>query len=81
MIDVFKTVQDVIVEQLGVDDTQVTMDANLQTDLGADSLDTVELIVGLEKAFGIQIPEEEADGIATVGDVVNYVQNLLGDKQ
>ena len=80
MSEVFTKVQKVIVEQLGVDDSQVTMDANFATDLSADSLDTVELIVGFEKEFGIMIPDEDAEGIATVGDVVEYVEKALANK-
>ena len=64
----------VIVDQLGVDEDDVTMDANFVDDLGADSLDIVELIMGLETEFDIEIPDEDAEKIATVGDAVNYIK-------
>jgi acyl carrier protein len=80
MSEIFSKVKEVIVEQLGVDDNQVTMDANFSTDLNADSLDTVELIVGFEKAFNIKIKDEDAENISTVGDVVKYIEKALAEK-
>lgn len=68
----------VIVEKLGVDESEVTLGANFTNDLGADSLDTVELIMELEKAFSITIPDNEAEKIATVADAVNFVKSKLG---
>ena len=72
----FDRVKQVIVDQLGVDDAAVTMEASFVEDLGADSLDIVELIMGLETEFDIEIPDEEAEKISTVGDAVNYLKNL-----
>lgn len=70
----FEKVKSVIVDQLGVDEDDVTMEANFVDDLGADSLDIVELIMGLETEFDIEIPDEDAEKIATVGDAVNYIK-------
>ncbi len=70
----FERVKDVIVDQLGADESAVTMDASFVDDLGADSLDIVELIMGLESEFEIEIPDEEAEKIRTVGDAVNYIK-------
>lgn len=72
----FERVKQVIVDQLGVDDAAVTMDASFVEDLGADSLDIVELIMGLETEFDIEIPDEEAEKISTVGDAVNYLKSI-----
>lgn len=72
----FDRVKQVIVDQLGVDESAVTMEASFVEDLGADSLDIVELIMGLETEFDIEIPDEEAEKISTVGDAVNYLKNL-----
>ena len=66
MADITSKVKEIIVEKLGVDEAEITPEANFTKDLGADSLDTVELIMEFEKAFEIQIPEEEAQKIATV---------------
>jgi acyl carrier protein len=73
--DLEAKVKAVIVDKLGVDESEVTLEANFTNDLGADSLDTVELIMELEKAFGITIPDEDAENIATVGDAINYVKS------
>ena len=70
----FERVKAVIVDQLGVDDSTVTMEASFVDDLGADSLDIVELIMGLETEFDIEIPDEEAEKIRTVGDAVSYIK-------
>lgn len=70
----FEKVKGVIVDQLGVDEDDVTMEANFVDDLGADSLDIVELIMGLETEFDIEIPDEDAEKIVTVGDAVNYIK-------
>ena len=67
-------VRDIIVEQLGVKPDQVTPEAKFIEDLGADSLDTVELIMALEEEFGIEVPDEQAEKLTTVGDVVKYIE-------
>jgi len=69
-------VKDIIVEQLGVKPDQVTPEAKFIEDLGADSLDTVELIMALEEEFGIEVPDEQAEKLTTVGDVVKYIENI-----
>ena len=66
-------VKDIIVDQLGVDEKQVTLEASFVDDLGADSLDTVELVMALEEEFDIEIPDEEAEKIATVQDATSYI--------
>ena len=74
MADITSKVKEIIVEKLGVDEAEITPEASFTKDLGADSLDTVELIMDFEKAFEITIPEEEAQKIATVGDAVKYIE-------
>jgi len=69
---------DIIVEQLSVDKEKVVPNASFVDDLGADSLDLVELIMAMEEGFDIEIPDEDAEGIATVQDAINYVQKLKG---
>lgn len=71
-------VRNIIVERLGVDESEVTLEASFTNDLGADSLDTVELIMELEKEFNISIPDEQAEQIQTVGDAVTYLDSQLG---
>lgn len=75
MSEIATKVKAIIVDKLGVDEKDVTMDANFANDLGADSLDTVELIMELEKEFDLQIPEEAAEKIATVGDAIAFIEN------
>lgn len=72
--EVFEKVKETIIEQLGVTDTAVTMQASFIDDLGADSLDIVELIMALEEEFDIEIPDSDAEKVATVGDVVEYIK-------
>ena len=67
-------VKAIIIDKLGVDASEATNEANFTNDLGADSLDTVELIMELEKEFDIQIPDDEAEKIATVGDAIKFVE-------
>ncbi len=75
--EILNKVQDIIVNKLGVDQDQVTPEASFTNDLGADSLDTVELVMEFEKAFNIQIPDEDAEKIASVGDAVRYLQEKI----
>ena len=72
--EVFEKVKGIIVEQLGVAEASVTMEASFIDDLGADSLDIVELVMALEEEFDIEIPDAEAEKISTVGDVVDYIK-------
>ncbi|HSK48779.1 MAG TPA: acyl carrier protein [Coriobacteriia bacterium] len=72
--EILDKVRGVIVEQLNVDEDVVTEDASFIDDLGADSLDIVELVMALEEEFGISIPDEEAENIKSVGDAVNYIE-------
>ncbi len=74
MADTKERVTSIIVEKLGVDESEIRDDASFQDDLGADSLDTVELIMEFEKEFDMTIPDEDAEKIATVGDAVSYVE-------
>ena len=72
---IFEKVRSIVAEQLSVDAAEVKPESNFQNDLGADSLDTVELVMALEEAFDIEIPDEAAEGITTVGDAVKYIQD------
>ena len=74
MSEIASKVKAIIVDKLGVEESQVTNEASFTNDLGADSLDTVELIMDLEKEFGISIPDDQAEKIATVGDAVSYIE-------
>ncbi len=74
-MDIDAKVKEIIMNKLGVDEGQVTPEASFTNDLGADSLDTVELVMEFEKAFGMQIPDEDAEKIGTVGDAVKYIQS------
>jgi acyl carrier protein len=76
-LSVFEKVKAIIVEQLGVDEDEVTMDASFIEDLGADSLDIVELVMALEEEFDLVIPDEDAEKIRTVGQAVKYLQDHL----
>ncbi|MDR2652272.1 MAG: acyl carrier protein [Prevotellaceae bacterium] len=75
MAEIVSKVTEIIVDKLGVDEKQVTPTASFTNDLGADSLDTVELIMEFEKEFGVQIPDEDAEKITTVGDAIAYIES------
>ncbi len=75
MADLEEKVKQIIIDQLGVDGEEVTPQAKFVEDLGADSLDTVELVMALEEEFGIEIPDEDAEKIATVKDAVDYIKS------
>ena len=74
MSEIKDKVVEIIVEKLGVEVSEVTPEASFTTDLGADSLDTVELIMEFEKEFGITIPDDQAEKISTVGDAISYIE-------
>jgi acyl carrier protein len=76
MSDIEARVRDIVVEQLGVSADEVTTDASFIDDLGADSLDTVELVMALEEEFECEIPDEEAEKITTVKEAVNYINSV-----
>jgi acyl carrier protein len=75
MSSVAEKVKEIVVQQLGVAADQVTEDAKFIEDLGADSLDTVELVMALEEEFGADIPDEEAEKLTTVGDAIKYIES------
>ncbi|MCX7810804.1 MAG: acyl carrier protein [Leptospiraceae bacterium] len=72
--ELFQKVRSIIAQQLGADESEITEDAHFIEDLGADSLDTVELVMALEEEFGIEISDEDAEKIQTVGDVIKYIK-------
>ena len=75
--EVFEKVKDIIVEQLGVEESAVTLEASFIDDLGADSLDIVELVMALEEEFDIEIPDADAEKVVTVNDVVEYIKDNI----
>jgi acyl carrier protein len=80
MADVAEKIKSIIAEQLGVKPEEVTPQASFIEDLGADSLDTVELVMALEEEFGIEIPDEDAEKMATVGDAAKYIEEKIATK-
>ena len=77
MADIAAKVKEIVVNKLGVDEAQITPEASFINDLGADSLDTVELVMEFEKAFSIQIPDEDAEKISTVADAITYLKSKV----
>ena len=75
MSEIAEKVKAIIVDKLGVEESEVTAEASFTNDLGADSLDTVELIMEFEKEFNLSIPDDQAEGIATVGDAIKYLED------
>ena len=73
----YDKIKEIIIDKLGIDNGKITMDAKFIDDLGADSLDTVELIMQFEEEFSIEIPDEEAEGLLSVGQAVDYITNKL----
>ena len=73
--EIFEKVKDIIVEQLGVAENTVTLEASFIDDLGADSLDIVELVMAIEEEFDMEIPDEDAEKVVSVGDVVEYIKD------
>ena len=78
--EIEKKVKAIIVEQLGVSEDEVVPDANIIDDLGADSLDNVELVMAFEEEFGIEIPEDDTEKIRTVKDAIEYIKEKVGDE-
>ena len=78
MADIEAKVKDIIINELGVEPEKVTPNASFVEDLGADSLDTVELVMAFEEEFGIEIPDEDAEKLQTVGDAINYIVKNQG---
>jgi len=79
MADIKSQVVSIIVDKLGVEETEVTPEASFTNDLGADSLDTVELIMEFEKEFGLAIPDDQAEKISTVGDAISFIEAKLAE--
>lgn len=78
--NIFERVQDIVVQQLGVDKNKVTLQANFANDLGADSLDTVELVMAIEEEFSIEIPDEDAEKIATLDQAIQFIEQAVSKK-
>jgi acyl carrier protein len=79
-MDIEAKVKEIIVDKLGVEESQITPEASFTNDLGADSLDIVELVMGFESAFSVSIPDEDAEKIGTVGDAMKYLKEKLENK-
>ena len=77
MSDNLTKIKEIIIDKLGVEESKITSDARFLEDLGADSLDTVELIMQFEEEFGIEIPDDDAENLLSVGNVVDYIANKL----
>ena len=77
MSEQYDKVKEIIIDKLGVDDGKITMEAKFIDDLGADSLDTVELIMQFEEEFGIEIPDDDAENLLSVGQAIDYITNKL----
>lgn len=80
MASIEERVKNIIVDELGVSESAITRDAHFVDDLGADSLDTVELVLRFEQEFGLEIPDEEAEKISTVGTAIDFLEKKLADK-
>lgn len=76
---VFEKVKSILVDQLDVEDESVTMESNISDDLGADSLDVVDLVMSMEEEFDIEIPDEEIENMKTVGDIVKFIESKTND--
>lgn len=72
---IFDKLKEIVADQLDVEAEKVTMDSNITEDLGADSLDTVDLVMSIEEVFDIEIPDEAVENIKTIGDIVNYIES------
>ncbi len=72
--EIFDKLKELVVDQLGVEEDEVTMEATMQDDLGADSLDLVDLVMSVEEEFGVKVADEDLESIKTVGDIVNYIE-------
>ena len=79
MSEITEKVKKIVAEQLGVKEEEIKPESSFVNDMGADSLDTVELVMALEDEFGMEIPDEEAEKIATVGDAIKYIEDKLGN--
>lgn len=77
-MDIEAKVKEIIMDKLGVEESQITPEASFTNDLGADSLDIVELVMGFESSFNVSIPDEDAEKITTVGDAIKYLKEKLG---
>jgi len=81
MANVAEKVKSIIIDKLGVEESEVSPEASFTNDLGADSLDTVELIMEFEREFDISIPDEQAENISTVGEAISYIEQHFGGKE
>ena len=72
--EIFDKLKELVVDQLGVEEDEVTMEASMQDDLGADSLDLVDLVMSVEEEFGVKVADEDLENIKAVGDIVNYIE-------
>ncbi len=73
--EIFDKLKELVVDQLGVEEDEVTMEVSMQDDLGADSLDLVDLVMSVEEEFGVKVADEDLENIKTVGDIVNYIED------